>query len=395
MLAPAVRLGRVELADVVRAHAGELTGLSVAQQHVLRAIADCRTAALGGHRRECAQCGHQEIAYNSCRDRHCPKCQGLEAARWIDAQQQDLLPVPYFHVVFTVPAELHDLFLAAPRVTYTLLFAAVAETLAQVALRRLGTKIALTAVLHTWTQLLLFHPHLHCIVPAGGLDPGHTHWIATRPDFFLPVRVLAEVFRGKLLSKLETAIDRARIPRCRDADPHDVLQRAAVKCWVVYCKPPFAGPDQVLAYLARYTHRIALSNDRLLSLHEGQVTFRWKDRAHGNAPCITTLEVATFLRRFLLHVLPHRFVRIRHYGWLANSARKRLLPKVREVLGLSAPVACTPGPVEPETWEATLLRLTGKDVTRCPCCGAGDFRIVEAVAPQAEPDYLLCRVGSP
>jgi Transposase zinc-binding domain/Putative transposase len=235
----------VELADVVRAHAGELTGLSVAQQHVLRAIADCRTAALGGHRRECAQCGHQEIAYNSGRDPRCPKCQGLEAARWIDAQQQDLLPVPYFHVVFTVPAELHDLCLAAPRVTYTLLFAAVAETLAQVALRRLGIKIALTAVLHTWTQLLLFHPHLHCIVPAGGLDPGHTHWIAARPDFFLPVRVLAEVFRGKLLSKLETAIDRARIPRCRDEDPHDVIKRAAVKCWVVYCKPAFASRQYV------------------------------------------------------------------------------------------------------------------------------------------------------
>jgi len=396
VIAPAVRADRVELADVVRAHAGQLTGLSVTQQHVLRAIADCRTAALGGHRRACAQCGHQEIAYNSCRDRHCPKCQGLEAARWIDAQQQDLLPVQYFHVVFTVPAELHALFLAAPRVTYNLLFAAVAETLAQVALRRLGAKIAVTAVLHTWTQLLLFHPHLHCIVPGGGLDPGHTHWISARADFFLPVRILAEVFRAKLLAALEKAIDGAKIPpKTTDEDRHDLLKRAAVKRWVVYCKPPFAGPDQVLAYLARYTHRIALSNDRLLSLHEGQVTFRWKDRAHGDAPRVATVEAEAFLRRFLRHVLPHRFVRIRHYGWLANAARKRLLPKVRELLGLSAPVARTPPPVEPETWEATLLRLTGKDVTRCPCCGAGGFRIVEAVPPRAEPGNLPLRVRSP
>jgi Putative transposase/Transposase zinc-binding domain len=385
----------VEFADIVRAHAGQLTGLSVTQQQVLRAIADCRTAVLGGHRRECPQCGHQEIAYNSCRNRHCPKCQGLEAARWIDAQQPDLLPVPYFHVVFTVPAELHALFLAAPRVTYPLLFAAVAETLAQVALRRLGAKIAVTAVLHTWPQLLLFHPHLHCIVPGGGLDPGHTRWIAARADFFLPVRVLAEVFRGKLLAALEKAIDRAEIPRQRDDDPHAPLKRAATQRWVVYCKPPFGGPEQVLAYLAHYTHRIALANDRLLSLHEGQVTFRWKDRAHGNASRVATVEAEAFLRRFLLHVLPDRFVRIRHYGWLANCARQRLLPTVRAVLGLSAPLACTPPPVEPETWEATLLRLTGKDVTRCPCCGAEGFLIVEAVSARAQPDDFPLRVRSP
>ncbi len=395
VIAQAVPPGRVELADIVREHAGRLPGLSPTQQHILRAIADCRTAALGGHRRACAQCGHQEISYNSCRDRHCPKCQRLEAVRWMDTQQRDLLPVQYFHVVFTVPAELHALFLAAPRVTYTRLFAAVAETLAQVAFRRLGATIALTAILHTWTQLLLFHPHLHCIVPGGGLDPGHTHWISTRADFFLPGRVLAEVFRGKLLSTLQAAIDRAEIPRRRDDDPHALLTRAATKRWVVYCKPPFAGPDQVLAYLARYTHRIALSNDRLVSLHAGQVTFRWKDRAHGNAPRVATVEAEAFLRRFLLHVLPHRFVRIRHYGWLANSARKRLLPTVREVLGLSAPVACTPLPVEPDTWEATLLRLTGKDVTRCPCCGAGGFLIVEALPARAKPGDFPLRVRSP
>jgi hypothetical protein len=243
---------------------------------------------------------------------------------------------------------------------------------------------------------LLFHPHIHCIVPGGGLDPGHTHWIAARADFFLPVRVLAAVFRGKLLAKLETAIDCAKIPPRHDDDPHDRLTRAAAKHWVVYCKPPFAGPDQVLAYLARYTHRIALSNDRLVSLHAGQVTFRWKDRAHGNTPRVATLEAEAFLRRFLLHVLPTRFVRIRHYGWLANTARKRLLPTVRELLAPSIPVAPTPPPVEPEPWEATLCRLTGKDVTRCPGCGAAGFLIVEALpARAAAPDDFPRRVRSP
>jgi hypothetical protein len=313
----------------------------------------------------------------------------------MDAQQRDLLPVPYFHVVFTVPAELHALFRAAPKATYSLLFAAVAETLTQVARRRLGAQIAVTAILHTWTQLLLFHPHIHCIVPGGGLDPGHTHWIAARADFFLPVRILAEVFRGKLLAKLETAIDRATITARRDDDPHDRLTRAAAKRWVVYCKPPFAGPDQVLAYLARYTHRIACSNDRLISLHEGHVTFRWTDRAHGNAPRVATLEAEAFLRRFLLHVLPHRFVRIRHYGWLANTARTRLLPTVREVLAPAAPVAPTPAPVAPDTWEITLFRLTGKDVTRCPCCGAAGFLIVEALPARAELRHFPWRGRSP
>ena len=209
------------------------------------------------------------------------------------------------------------------------------------------------------------------------------------------MRILAEVFRGKLLAKLEKAIDRAEIPPGREEDPHLLLKRAAAKRWVVYCKPPFAGPEPVLAYLGRYTHRIAISNDRLVSLHEGQVTFRWKDRAHGNAPRVATVAAEVFLRRFLLHVLPDRFVRIRHYGWLANSARRHLLPTVREVLGLSAPVACTPPLVEPETWEATLLRLTGKDVTRCPCCGAEGFLIDEAIPARAKPGDVPLRVRSP
>jgi hypothetical protein len=389
------RPDRVELADIIRAHAAQLHGLSPTQQRVLRALTECRTAVLGGHRRACPQCGHQEIAYNSCRDRHCPKCQGLEAARWIEAQRSDLLPVQYFHVVFTVPTELHDLFLAAPRVAYRLLFAAVAQTLQQVARRRLGITIAVTAVLHTWTQLLLYHPHLHCIVPGGGLDAEHTSWISTRPDFFLPVRVLSAVFRGKLLAKLEDAIARATIPSAREHEAQDRLKRAAAKRWVVYCKPPFAGPDQVLAYLARYTHRIAISNDRLVSLRDGHVSFRWKDRAHGHVRRVATLEADVFLRRVLLHVLPARFMRIRHYGWLANCARKRLLPRVRELLGGSPAAVPLPPPAEPERWEAMLLRLTGQDVTRCPHCGAGGFLIVEMVPATARLRDLALSVKSP
>jgi len=385
----------VKLADVVREYAGPLHGLTPGQQQVLSAIATCRTAALGGHRRQCPHCGHPEISYNSCRDRHCPKGQGLDEARWVEAQQQDLLPVQYFHVVFTVPTHLHAFFLAAPKVAYALLFAAAAETLEQVALRRLGATLGFTAILHTWTQLLLYHPHRHCIVPGGGPDPDHTRWVAARPDFLLPVRVLAEVFRGKLLAKLETAIERTQIRPAREGDPHQLLKRAARQRWVLYSKPPFAGAEQVLAYLARYSHRLAISNDRLVSLQDGQVTFRWTDRAHGQVLRLATLDAPTFLCRFLLHVLPARFVRIRHYGWLANSVRRRLLPRGRALLGPAAARAGSPPRAEPETWEATLLRLTGKDVTRCPRCGAGGFVIVEALPATADRPYLALRARSP
>jgi len=320
---------------------------------------------------------------------------GVDPARFLEAQRGDLLPVQYFHVVFTVPTELHDLFLAAPPVAYRLLFTAVAQTLQQVARRRLGITIAFTAILHTWTQLLLYHPHLHCIVPGGGLDAEHTSWISTRPDFFLPVRVLSEVFRGKLLARLEHAIARATIPSNRDHDARDRLKRAAAKRWVVYCKPPFAGPHQVLTCLARYTHRIALSNERLVSLREGHVSFRWKDRAHGHVRRVATLEADVFLRRFLLHVLPDRFMRIRHYGWLANSARKRLLPRVHALLGGAPAAVPLPPPAEPEPWEAMLLRLTGKDVTRCPHCGARGVLIVEVVPATPRREDLVPRVKSP
>jgi len=385
----------LELADIVRAHADQLDGLSPEQRRVLQAIAQCRTATLGGHRRQCEACGHEEISYNSCRDRHCPKCQGLEEARWIEAQKQELLPVQYFHIVFTVPTELHPLFLTAPAVAYRLLFMAAAKTLEDVTRRRLGATIGFTAVLHTWTQLLLYHPHIHCIVPGGGFDPEETRWVPARRDFFLPVRVLSEVFRGKLLGLLEKALDREKIRGRPDDDLRRLLKRAARKKWVVYSKPPFAGAAQVLAYLGRYAYRIALSNDRLVSMQEGQVTFRWKDRAHGNAPRLATLDAKVFLRRFLLHVLPRRFVRIRHYGFLANSVRQEQLPTARQLLGQPAAATESQAPKELESWEALLLRLTGKDVTRCPQCGVGRLLIVEELPALSVGWDLTGRARSP
>jgi hypothetical protein len=389
------RAGRWELADIVRAHADDLDGLSPGQRRVLNAIAQCRTATLGGHRRQCAACGHEDISYNSCRNRHGPKCQGLEEARWVEAQQRDLLPVQYFHIVFTVPTELHALFLAAPPVAYRLLFTAAATTLEDVARRRLGATIGFTAVLHTWTQQLLYHPHIHCIVPGGGLDVEEPRWVSARRDFFLPVRVLSQVFRGKLLSLFAQALDHGKFRGGRDEAPRQQLTQAVRKPWVVYSKPPFAGAAQVLAYLGRYAYRIALSNDRLVGLRDGQVTFRWKDRAHGNAPRLATLDARTFLRRFLLHVLPRRFVRIRHYGFLANPVRLQTLPRVRQWLASPTVAIESNAPREPERWDALLLRLTGKDVTRCPRCGCGHLLVVEELPARLGPGHSPRRARSP
>ena len=395
MTAQPARGGRWELADVVRAHADDLDGLSPGQRRVLHAIAQCRTATLGGHRRQCAACGHEDISYNSCRNRHCPKCQGLDEARWVEAQQRDLLPVQYFHIVFTVPTELHALFLAAPPVAYRLLFTAAATTLEDVARRRLGATIGFTAVLHTWTQQLRYHPHIHCIVAGGGLDVEEPRWISARRDFFLPVRVLSQVFRGKLLGLFEQALDHGKLLGRQDETPRQQLQHAARKPWVVYSKPPFAGAAQVLAYLGRYAYRIALSNDRLVGLRDGRVTFRWKDRAHGNAPRLATLDARTFLRRFLLHVLPRRFVRIRHYGFLANPVRLQTLPRVRQWLASPTGAIESNAPREPERWDALLLRLTGNDVTRCPRCGCGHLLVVEELPARLGSGHSPRRARSP
>lgn len=384
MPCPAGRIARrectgLELADLFREHAHELGSLGPHESKVVRAILKCRTAALGGHRQTCDHCGYEGNFYNSCRDRHCPKCQTLRSVRWVEARKAELLPLSYFHLVFTIPEELHPLFLSNRKIAYGLLFAAVAETLLEVAENpdHLGARIGFTAVLHTWTQQLRFHPHIHCIVPGGGLDPEGARWISSRSKFFLPNRVLSKVFRGKLLSKLEGAPARGEIRPPR-IDPKVLLIQAAQKEWVVYSKPPFAGPDQVVAYLGRYTHRIAISNDRLLSIQDGRVTFRFRDRVDGNQTKLMTLDAAEFLRRFLLHVLPNGFVRIRHYGFLANPVRRKNIQRCKQLLNVAeSELSNSDQNEESETWQEMLFRLTGKDVSLCPQCGKAGLRVDE------------------
>ena len=383
----------LEVADVVRQY-GEAylarysATVSPAQRRVLRAIAACRTAALGGHLTQCDHCDHAENAYNSCRNRHCPTCQGSAQAAWLAARAAELLEVPYFHVVFTLPHTLSPLVLQNPRPLYTCLFQAVSETLLTVARdpRHLGADIGLLAVLHTWGQTLHHHPHLHCVIPGGGLSPDRTQWLSCRPTFFLPVRVLSRVFRRLFLTRLRQNHAEHRLTltgHCHALAAPQPWQQFLASLqnteWVVYVKPPFGGPAHVLKYLARYTHRVAIANHRLLALDEGQLTFRWKDYAHGNRQRTMTLDAVEFLRRFLLHVLPTGFQRIRHYGLLANRGRqatlvlcRSLLQRLRETpLGLQPAQAPQPRQEKPGG--------------RCPACQRGHMVWVARLAPQPTP----------
>jgi hypothetical protein len=361
----------LEVADLIRVQGDRFldryrSSFSYQQLKVFRAIRNCRTAALGGHLDSCSHCGHHAISYNSCRNRHCPKCQTQARQRWLAAREQEVLPTAYFHVVFSVPHELNVLALENPRDFYDLLFAAASATLLEVAAnpKRLGAEIGIIAVLHTWGQNLLLHPHIHCVVPAGGLAPDHKCWVPSRADFFLPVRVLRKVFRGKFVAGLKRLRQSGKL--CRGglaaaffADPKQfakLLRRLHLRRWVVYAKAPFGGPVQVLRYLGRYTHRVAISNHRLLSFDGEQVSFRWKDYAHGSVQKIMTLAATEFLRRFFLHVLPRGFVRIRHFGFLANRFRTSSLTLCRQLLAAQPPPATTPCD-QTETWN-------------CPRCGA-------------------------
>ncbi|HKM82701.1 MAG TPA: IS91 family transposase [Candidatus Acidoferrum sp.] len=343
---------------------------------VLLAIARCRTAALGGHLDECTRCGHRAISYNSCRNRHCPKCQTAARDRWIAARQRELLPTRYVHVVFTLPHQLALLVLRNKKVVYDLLFRASAETLLEVARdpRHLGAEIGFFSVLHTWSQKLQLHPHVHCVIPAGGLSLDHTHWIKSRDRFFLSVHVLRRVFRGKFVAGLQRAFRDGRLHFSGDltllAQPKLFaawLRPLFRKDWVVYSKPPFGGPEYVLQYLGRYTHRVAISNHRLISLADGKVTFRWRDSAHHNEQKLLTLSLDEFLRRFLLHLLPKGFVRIRNFGFLANRKRTTTLPLCFRLLG-SAP--------EPHTEQNASSTKDSSDLWRCPKCG-GPMAVVE------------------
>ena len=342
----------VEVADILRAKANQFceryrNWLSFQQLKVMRAITGCRTATLGGHVDVCTQCGYEiGMSYNSCRDRHCPKCQAQARQRWIEAREQELLQTGYFHLVFTLPHQLNALTIQNPRVLYNLLFAAAAATLMEVAAdpKHLGARIGFISILHTWGQNLQHHPHLHCVIPAGGLAPDHSGWIRSRNRFFLPKGVLSRVFRGKFVAGLRRAYRQNQLRFAGPLQPLSSEKRFAAFLrtlyrhhWVVHPKPAFGGPTQVLRYLGRYTHRVAISNHRLLAFDGEQVTFRWKDYAHGNKQRTMTLSAVEFLRRFFIHVLPRGFVRIRHFGFLANGHRTRLLRLCRQYL-LMAPL---------------------------------------------------------
>jgi hypothetical protein len=349
-------------------------------QHIkaLRAIRRCRTAALGGHLDQCTRCGHRAaISYNSCRNRHCPKCQTSARERWIAARQRELLPTRYVHVVFTLPHRLAPLALQNKKVLYDLLFRASAETLLEVARdpRHLGAEIGFFSVLHTWSQKLGLHPHVHCVIPAGGLSPDHTHWIASRQRFFLPIHVLRRVFRGKFVAGLRQAFQLGQLNFHGDLTLLALPKTFAAwlrplyrNDWIVYLKPPFGGPEYVLQYLGRYTHRVAISNHRLVSLTEGNVTFRWRDSAHNNEQKLLTLSLDEFLRRFLLHLLPKAFVRIRNFGFLANRKRAITVPLCLSLLG---------SPTE-ATQEASAHSPC--DLWICPNCG-GPMRVIQRFTP--------------
>jgi hypothetical protein len=376
----------VEVADILRAQGDRFLdryrrSLDFQQLKAFRAIQRCRTAALGGHIDACPQCGHQAISYNSCRNRHCPKCQAQAREHWLAARERELLATSYFHVVFTVPHELNVLALDNPRMFYGLLFTASAQTLLKVARdpKHLGAEIGVISILHTWGQNLLLHPHIHCAIPAGGLSPDHSRWIRPRYPFFLPVKVLSRVFRGKFLAGLKRLHRRKQLrcagPAAAWADPKQFrrfLRQLHRQDWVVYAKPAFGGPKKVLRYLGRYTHRIAISNHRLVAFDGERVTFRWKDYAHGGKQRSMTLLGTEFLRRFFLHVLPKGFVRIRYFGFLANRFRAHCLPLCQRLLASDHPTPSTSSETA-STWHcphcgAAMLvihRLTAVDLERC------------------------------
>lgn len=386
----------LEVADIFRrhgpayrrAHDGHIGRV---ERRVMSAIELCRTAALGGHVEACEDCAHSRVAYNSCRNRHCPKCQGATRERWLADRQADLLPVPYFHVVFTVPAEVAAIAFHNKAVVYAILFDAVAATLKTIAAdpRHLGGEIGFLAILHSWGQALTHHPHIHCLVPGGALADGQ-RWLACRPRFFLPIHVLSRLFRRLFLERLKTAHARGRLrfsgtlAQLDDADVFAAaVRRLRRKNWVVYAKPPFGSPEHVLAYLGRYTHRVAIANSRLVSADDSSVVFRWRDYRHGNAPRQMSLDPDEFIRRFLIHSLPDGFHRIRHYGFLANGCRRARLAKIRQLLPL------TEGEFGEPTDDAPIVaRLPRFDPTVCPCCG-GALRITATLPRWRAPPVRL------
>ena len=375
----------LELADILREHGDAYRAkhpVSLEQEAVMKNLSRCRTAALGGHMDVCQSCGYVAISYNSCRDRHCPKCQGQKRAEWLEARLERLLPVEYFHVVFTIPEELHPLALRNKKIVYDLLFQAASQTLLQIAAdpQHLGAQIGFTAILHTWGQNLLLHPHLHCVVTGGGLSASGDRWISTREDFFLPIKVLARLFRGKFLHGLEEAYRagtlslQGSVESLSDPVEFDRLKDGLYrKEWVVYAKPPFGGVERVFRYLGRYTHRVAISNSRLVALQDGVVSFRYRDYADASKTKVMRLSADEFIRRFLLHVLPKRFVRIRHYGLMAGRNVDSKLECCRKLLSTESSSA-TEAPPESVAEESRSEEIAGEckddELQHCPLCGA-------------------------
>jgi hypothetical protein len=380
--------GGPEVADIFRRY-GEAyrlrhgASLCTAQRRVMSAIELCRTAALGGHIEQCDHCDHQRICYNSCRNKHCPKCQALARAKWLENRRAELLETQYFHVVFTVPQPIAAIAFQNKEQVYNILFRAVSDTLRTIAAdpKHLGANIGFFAVLHTWGQNLLHHPHLHCVIPGGGLSCDETRWISCPKDFFLPVRVLSRLFRRLFLTYLRKAFDAGELHFFSALEPCRE-RRAFLRYlaptwntkWVVYAKAPFSGPEDVLEYAARYTNRVAISNDRLLDIQDEKVQFRWRDYRDDNRNKIMTVTAEEFIRRFLLHVLPEGFHRVRHYGFLANRYRKQKLARCRELLKMPPP--------EPKSQEKTDYRdqyeeLTGISLKTCPICHQGHMAIIE------------------
>jgi hypothetical protein len=394
----------LEVADIFRRYgdtyrAATGSALSIAQRRVMTAIETCRTAVLGRHVEQCDRCGHRRVWYNSCRNRHCPSCQSLARAGWIEDRTAELLDCQSFHVVFTVPDEIAGIAYQNKAQVYGLLFRATAETLRTIAAdpQHLGAEIGFFAVLHSWGQTLVHHPHLHCVVPGGGLSIDETRWVACRPGFFLPVRVLSRLFRRLFLEQLQEAFDAGQLRFSGSlqglVDRHafaDYLEPVRRTEWVVYAKPPFAGPQQVLDYVARYTHRVAIANHRLIDMDDGHVRIRYKDyrAARADTQKTMTLAITEFIRRFLLHVLPPGFHRIRHYGFLGNRHRTAKLDRCRQLLGspTSAPTrrAATTAPDYRDRVEA----LTGVSLRVCPACHHGEMTVIERLVPAARTRFV-------
>ena len=385
----------LEVADIFRAYGQayiKIHGkeLPLSHHRVMKAIEICRTSDLGGHVDECEECGTLRISYNSCRNRHCPKCQSLDKERWLEARKRDVLAVQYFHVVFTIPEQLWPVALRNRKVVYGILFRSVSETLKELAgdLKHLGAEIGFIAILHTWSQILLHHPHIHCLVPGGGLSLNGKRWIGCKEDFFIRVEVLSRLFRGKFLHHLKEAYASGALEFPGKIEELKSKRAFGKLCtdlygkeWVVNSKPAFKNAESVMEYLGRYTHRVAITNDRIVRLEGDQVVFKYRDRKDGDKVKLMCVDSLEFIRRFLLHVLPDGFMKIRHYGILSNRSRKDKLPICKALLG-DPDIAMDDGEGK-ESWEELLFRITGIDLKVCPKCGKGNMVLREKLQPRA------------